>query len=232
MQPSSKQVVVDLIRELNPTELLDCPSGGGWLQRALSDAGSPIALDGIDLYADTASPYRRLIACDLDLGLPDELPSYPLIVSCEGIEHFGNPELFLRSVFNHLPDGGHFLVTTPNVWYPASKLQYLLRGFFPSFPSLAGKIRKGSHMHISPWSFAQLYLYLRLAGFEDVRLHAEPLSKAKHGWERLLGKPQQWYCQRKRRKAQSEEERDFWRQAGSKGSVYGRHLIVTARRPG
>lgn len=226
MQDSSKHAVRQILAALAPGTLLDCPSGGGWLAR---DLGDDVAVDGIDLYAETRGPYRRLYAHDLDRGLPDELPNYDVIACCEGIEHFANPELFLRSAHAHLAPGGTLLVTTPNTWYPQARIQYLLRGFFPGFPCLVGKIRKGSHMHIMPWSFPQLYLFLRLAGFDAIRLHAEPLSRAKHLHERLFGLPQSLYCRRKARRARSDEERDFWEQAGSRASVYGRHLIVSAR---
>lgn len=87
-------------------------------------------------------------------------------------------------------------------------------------------------MHIMPWTFPQLYLYLKLAGFTEIRLHQEALSRAKHFWERILGWPQRMYCRGKARKTVDPEVRTFWENAGSEGSVFGRHLIVTAVKPG
>ncbi len=115
--------------------------------------------------------YRSFRAADLDHGFPADLPTYDALVSCEGIEHVGNPELFFRSAAARLHSGGTLIVTTPNTWHPAARVQYLLRGFFPGFPALAGRVEKGTHMHIMPWSFGQLYLYLTLTGFTDVTLH-------------------------------------------------------------
>ncbi len=123
---------------------------------------------------------------------------------------------------------GLLIVTTPNIWYPAARLQYLMRGFFPSFPCLIGKIARGSHMHIMPWSFPHLYLYLKLAGFTDIQLHEEELSRPKHFWERLFALPQALYCRHRLKKARDPDEIDFWRQAGSGPSLFGRHIIVTA----
>jgi hypothetical protein len=122
------------------------------------------------------------------------------------------------------------IVTTPNVWYPASRLQYLLRGFFPSFPSLAGKIRRGTHMHLMPWSFPQLHLFLTLAGFARVRLHDVGEPKPRRLFEWLVGLPQYLYCASKARKAAGEDERSYWTQAGSRQSVWGRRLVVSAIR--
>ncbi len=225
MQESSKQIVLKIIERINPSSILDVPCGDGWLSKKIKKT---IQIDGIDLYGEEALGYREWRKFNLEDGLPSDLGAYDCIVSCEGIEHIGNPELFLRTAYTHLNHGGTILLTSPNVWYPQSKLQYLLRGFFPSFPCLVGKINKGDHMHIIPWSFSQLYLFLTINSFKNINLHYEPLSEAKHFYEKLLGFPQLLYCRNKLARSTSEEERLFWEKAGSKESVYGRHLIISA----
>ncbi len=231
MQDSSKEVVLQLLTAhfKSPSgrpRLLDAPFGEGWLKARVP---FDTEMDGIDLYTTSSPGYRTIFQADLDAGIPSHLPLYDAVLCCEGLEHFGNPLLFLKSSHQHLEKDGLMVVTTPNIWYPAARLQYLIRGFFPSFPCLAGKIVSGSHMHIMPWSFPQLYLYLKLAGFSDIRLHEEPLSKPKHFWEKIVAWPQIVYCQRRLKKSKTQEEIDFWKTAGSGGSLFGRHLIVTAR---
>ncbi len=227
MQESSKTVVLEILRALNPTTVLDAPSGVGWLAKRLETSA---VVDGIDLYTNPKSQYRKILAHNLDEGLPTELGLYQCIVSCEGLEHLGNPQLFLRSAYEHLEPGGTLLITSPNTWNPQAKLQYFLRGFFPGFPSLIGKSEPGSHMHIMPWSLPQLYLFLTLAKFQDIQIHYEPLSEAKHFYERVAALPQYWYCKGRLKKSETEEERSFWQALLSKSSLYGRHLIVTARK--
>ncbi len=229
MQQSSKDVVIALLAKTKPAKILDVPSGGGWLGAQLPYAAE---LDGVDLYVrEPGGGYKNFLQADLDEGLPKSFGTYDCILSCEGIEHFGNPLLFLRSIHAHLAPGGMVVITTPNVWYPEAKLQFWLRGFYPGFPCLAGKIKPGTHMHITPWSFPHLYLYLKLAGFADVELHAENMSVARHFWEWPLALPQRLYCRSKAKKASDPETKKFWETAGSGPSVFGRHLIVTARRP-
>ena len=113
-------------------------------------------------------------------------------------------------------------------WHPAARLQYFTRGFFPGFPSLAGRIEKGTHMHITPWTFSHLYLYLSLAGFKDVTLHDVDEPKPRRVYEQLLGLFGSAYCASRLKKAGSDEERRFWTQAGSRQSIYGRRLVVSA----
>ncbi len=225
MQSSSKEVVLDIIKGLQPQSLLDAPSGDAWLAKSLDGA---IPIDGIDLFQSENKFYRKWGKFDLNDGIPNGFGKYDCIVSCEGLEHFGNPELFLRTANLSLNDNGTLLISTPNIWYPQSRLQFMARGFFPGFPSLVGKINKGDHMHIIPWSFPQLYLFFKLNGFSDILLHNEPLSQPKHFYEKLIGLPQYFYCRRKRFTAKSSEEKLFWEMAGSKESLYARHLIVTA----
>jgi SAM-dependent methyltransferase len=227
MQDSSKEVMVGLLGRMKPRTVLDVPSGNGWLRTRLA---AETVMDGIDLYAEPLPGYRTVHKGDLDAGIAADLPLYESVVSCEGIEHFGNPLLFLRTAKEHLADDGTLIVTTPNIWYPAARLQYLMRGFFPSFPCLAGKIMLGSHMHIMPWSFSQLYLYLTLAGFDQIELHEEPLSQPGHFWERLFAVPQFIYCKSRLRRAKNGVEKEFWVSAGKPGSVLGRHLIVSAKK--
>lgn len=228
MQQSSKKVVVELINHEFPKTILDAPCGFGWLGDSIE---SSVVIDGIDLFAESSERYRTVFKKDLDLGLPDDLPTYDCVVSCEGVEHFANPGIFFGSSFERLNSGGLLLVTTPNVWYPESRLQFLFRGFFPGFPCLIGRIQKGSHMHIMPWSWPQLYLYLTLSGFIDIQLIHEPISRPKHWWERNFSLPQKLYCRRRMRKSKSNEEKRFWEVAISEASIHSRHLIVTARKP-
>jgi len=217
-----------IVGQMKPATLLDAPAGGGWLAAALDY--SPV-IDGIDLYAGQPQGYRDFLVHDLDHGLPDALPGYDMAVCCEGIEHLSNPGLLLDSFFARLKPGGTLIVSTPNTWYPAARLAYLLRGFFPSFPCLAGKIRRGTHMHILPWTWPQLYLFLRLSGFEDIELHDVEEPKPKHFFERVVGWPLAGYCRKRGRKAANAEEAAFWHAAGSSQSLYGRRLVVSARRP-
>lgn len=227
MQDSSKEAVKDFLRDKTFKTVLDVPSGGGWLLEALGDKAE---VDGIDLYDDSAPGYRRFWKHDLDTGLPEDCGGYDLICCCEGIEHVGSPLLLLRDFHRALKDDGLLVVTTPNVWYPQARLQYWLRGFFPSFPPLADKVRPGAHMHITPWSFPQLYVFLKLAGFNTPEIVTEPMSRAKHLHEKIIGIPARMYCRGKLRKAKTAEEKDFWKGAASREALEGRHLIVVTTK--
>jgi SAM-dependent methyltransferase len=228
MHISSKNTLIDFLAGHSPRKVLDAPSGNGWLGTAL---GGRARIDGIDLFEDIPPGYTEFWKYDLDAGIPPECGGYDLVCSCEGLEHVGNPLLLLKSFHRALKKNGCLIITTPNVWYPQSRLQFLIRGFFPSFPALVGeRVLAGSHMHIMPWSYPQLYLYFKLAGFTPPVIISEPLSKPKHIHERFFAIPSIIYCNGKIRKSQTQEERLFWETAKTDGSLLGRHLMVVGEK--
>ncbi len=141
-----RSVVIDILNNIKLNAILDTPSGDGWLLNGLNFT---VDIDGIDLFEKKPKGYRRFTNSDLDCGIPDSMANYDAIVSCEGIEHVGNPLLLLETIKKHLVDEGVLIITTPNTWFPGAKVQYFLRG--ASFPCLVGKIARGTHMHITPW---------------------------------------------------------------------------------
>lgn len=227
MHNSSKAALAAWLRDRPVKSALDAPCGGGWLCREL---GARVALDGIDLFEQTPAGYRRFWRHDLDEGLPGDCGPYDAIFCCEGLEHLGNPLRLLRDCARRLETGGFLVVTTPNTWYPQARLQFWQRGFFPSFPPLAGRFAPGTHMHLTPWNYPQLWAYLRLAGFAQLELIPEALSSGQNFYEHLLVWPARLYCRGKRKQAATADERDFWATAGSDTSLLGRHLMVVARR--
>ncbi len=229
MPPSSQEAVLAWLKDKKFSSVLDAPSGAGWLAEGLKAQGRSAEFDGIDLYEESAEGYRRIWKFDLNDGLPAECGIYDLVCCCEGIEHVGNPLLLFQAFRRCLNPAGQFVVTTPNVWYPQARLQNLARGFFLSFPCPVGKIVYGSHMHIMPWNWPQLHLYLKLAGFDQIQIVPEPLSAAKHLHEKILALPARLYARRNARKAKTDEERNFWEIAASDAALLGRHLIVTAK---
>ncbi len=227
MQNSSKTVLAAYLAGKPIQTALDAPSGDGWLLKALNSSAQ---VDGIDLYEGGGAGYRHFWKHDLDRGLPAECSMYDAVLLCEGLEHVGNPLLLLRDAHAHLNPGGLMVVTTPSVWYPQARLQYLYKGFFPSFPPLAGQVVPGTHMHITPWNFPQLWTYLKLAGFEKIEMLPEPELTGKHLHERLMAWPERWWCQHRKNKSKTAEEKEYWTICTSDTALLGRHMIVVARK--
>ena len=85
-------------------------------------------------------------------------------------------------------------------------------------------------MHIMPWSFPSLWLYLKLAGFSSIKLASLNEPKPKHFIEKIFAIPQKLYCKKQKNRSANQEEKEYWEFAGSDQSIYGRRLVVYAKK--
>lgn len=221
-----RRVVADILAGTDLKTVLDTGAGGGYLRSALAPS---IEMDGVDKQANLLPGYLNCWPVDLDEGLPDWLPCYDAIICCEVISYLSNPLNFLKSALRHLVPEGMIVISTPSVWYPESRLFYLLKGYFPSVRSVTVS-ELGSPHYVVPYSFPQLYSLLIRSGFKCVRFHGVDRGP-KRIYEWPLGLPHWLYCKFKENRATECEEKSFWHQAGSVSAIYGRRMVVTAVAP-
>lgn len=89
---------------------------------------------------------------------------FALAVAVEVVEHLESPRHFLRQAWELLDDGGHLLLTTPNVANWIGRLRFLLSGDLRWFDARSyQRIR-----HISPTTDAQMRSMLAGCGYRVV----------------------------------------------------------------
>lgn len=226
-------VVVDVLRSRNAERVLDAPCGTGWLGDMLSATGTrKTAVDGVGLweFPPASAGYQSVTEHDLDTPLTVST-AYDAAVCCEAIHLMTNPGVLVQSLYHALRPGGTLIITTPNTWYLRSRWQFLMRGFHSGFRPMVGRQRGEDYITYFPFSFPQLHLLLSHYGFTDITLHEVDEPKPKRMIERLLAVPSRLYNRRRVKRAENEDVRHFWKQAGSDQSVHGRWLVVSARRP-
>ncbi|CAB3630948.1 class I SAM-dependent methyltransferase [Achromobacter pestifer] len=226
-------VVVDILRSRLADRVLDAPCGQGWLGDTLPGAsGRQVVLDGVGLwqFPPASAGYQSVTEHDLDTPLT-VAEHYDATVCCEAIHLMTNPGVLVQSLYKALRPGGTLIITTPNTWYFRSRLQFLLRGFHSGFRPMIGRQRGEDYITYFPWSFPQLHLLLSHYGFANITLHEVDEAKPKRMIEHLLAVPSRLYYRRRIKRAETEEVREFWKQAGSDQSVHGRWLVVSARKP-
>jgi SAM-dependent methyltransferase len=222
-------VVLSILRKCSARIVLDAACGSGWLGRALKIQKSAITLDGAGLWGfpPTDGGYRNVIEHDLNKPMPGTR-QYDAVVCCEVIHSLTNPGCAVASFAANLRHGGTLVITTPNIWYMRSRLQFFLRGFHSGFRSGFGKKEGQDYITYFPFTFSLLHQLLSHYGYGNITLHEVDESKP-HRWvEYLLALPGQLYYRLQRRKAKTKEEALFWDQARSAQSVHGRWLVVSA----
>lgn len=229
-----RPVVMSILKAHGARTILDAPCGSGWLGEAVRAGSIDVdVLDGMELwdFPDPSLPYRKVQEQDLDKPIPEPEQRYDAVVCGEAIHLVANPGVVLENFRRVLRPGGIAIITTPNTWYPRSRLQFMLRGFHSGFRPAIGKERGKDYITYFPWTYPQLHLLLSHYGYEDITLHEVDEPKPKRFAERLLALPARLYYAQRRRKAPTREEAHYWEQAGRPQSVYGRWLVMSARAP-
>lgn len=222
-----RHAVANQLAQSGARSVLDLATGDGWLAAALADG---VTIDGVDLFQAVPPPsYRTFIRTDINKGVPAQLDRYDAVVCCEAIAYLTNLGNFLDSIAEHLNSEGIVIISTPNPLYIGSRVLMMLRGCFPGFSFFLKNTEAVAHMPWSALGWPQLWFLLGQSGFKDIQMLDVPEKKPKHFFEALLGLPAWLYCRGKAKKCSSAEERAFWTFAGSRQSLFGRRLVVSAR---
>ena len=162
-----------LIKRLPPlppeAAILDVGCGtGAWLRR-LSEAGFS-NLFGVDQdLSGFRFPAAKVRPFDLN-GDASPFPGqrFALITAIEVIEHLDNPGRLYRLAQHHLVDGGHLLLTTPNIHSLVSRLRHLVTGQLGQFDA------KGDQTHVTPLLLAGMERLLPRYGLKLVARWGHP----------------------------------------------------------
>ena len=159
--------VIEITSALSKGRVLDIPCGQGALSERLRKQGFEIFCGDYDHdnYRIKGGNFHRL---DLNCNLPYKDKTFDCVTSVEGIEHIENPHLLIREIARVLKNGGHLVITTPNIMNIKSRLYFLLRSYFTDFKhfSQPGDQRELLGLHINPIPFGELSYILNRYGFQ------------------------------------------------------------------
>lgn len=226
------------------SRVLDFPAGDGVNARGLASAG--FAVTAADLFPGNCSADGCTIV-KADLGKPYPFPdgSFDGVLFSEGIEHLDAQVAALREMARVLRPGGFLVVTTPNVLNLAARLGAMLTGH--PHPARALVVRTAGTWGRSPEDGSEVYFghvflihalqlrfYLEHAGFEVTGVDSARWSFNSVLLWPALG-PLVWISTRlalrnRRTKAPPALRREILGQVCSPAVLFGRKLILTARR--
>jgi SAM-dependent methyltransferase len=146
--------------------VLDVASGSGAMLARLRDTGftglHAIELDREKFHLKGVDP--RPLDLNHDFAPAFAGQRFNLITAIEIIEHLDNPRHFLRQLRQLLSDGGHLLLSTPNIANVVGRLKFLLRGEVRYFD----EPQYNYNHHITPIPHTQMRLLLREVGYDLV----------------------------------------------------------------
>jgi len=122
--------VLDIVDRMPRGRVLELAPGSGALAAAMTGLGHRV--EALDIHPELIDSSAGILCIhgNLDKPLPFKDESYDLVVCCEGIEHLEFQYGFARELARVLRPGGKLVLTTPNIVNAASRLRFLLTGFY------------------------------------------------------------------------------------------------------
>jgi SAM-dependent methyltransferase len=226
--------VLKLVDGIEPCRTLELTPGRGALTEQLARRGHQV--DALDIAPENFIADKtgiRLTAGNLDNPLPYADNSFELVVCCEGIEHLEQQYEFARELARVMAPGATLVITTPNINNVASRLRFLLTGFFSLAVRPSSEFERNRYVeHIYPLTFWQFRHILHSAGLiigmvdtDHIRRSGLtlaplwPLSRLFTG-RALASEPEP---------RQREANREICAQLHSPALFFGRTMIAVAR---
>ena len=213
--------------------LLEVPAGEGALAWQLQKRGYSVTAGDIDPYFFKV----RSIPCiplDLNRTFPIADAAFDFVSCIEGIEHLQDQFRFVRECHRVLRPGGRLVLSTPNILNLASRLKYLLSGFYSLVPRPINEFsRVPVFDHINPLTYYQLRYILHTQGFRIAQVETDLLRRSAWGLYFLLPLVRLYTLRTMRKETdidQRKANREILRLMTSRALLLGRTLIVVAEK--
>jgi 2-polyprenyl-3-methyl-5-hydroxy-6-metoxy-1,4-benzoquinol methylase len=129
---SSHAAILELMRDLPPSRVLDLGCSAGLLAEKLRDAGHyVVGVDALELPRVKERTSEFFVA-DLNRGLPEEIGTgFDVVIAGDVIEHLARPGDVLTEIRRVLRPGGELLLSVPNFghWYPRLRVMFGVFGY-------------------------------------------------------------------------------------------------------
>ncbi|MCE5271155.1 class I SAM-dependent methyltransferase [bacterium] len=227
--------VLALLEGLPPGgRALELAPGRGALSRALSARGWNVT--ALDFHPENFGPRdgAHILRGDLDRPLPFREGSFDLLVCCEGIEHLEHQYAFARELARVLRPGGRLALTTPNICNAASRLRFVLTGFYSLSVRPSSEFSRNRFIeHIYCLTFWQLRHILHTTGLQIERVSTDHIRRSSLALAPLWPLSR-WFTGGALRSEEEPRQREanleILRQMHTAALFFGRTTIVLARR--
>lgn len=213
--------------------LLEIPAGEGALAWQLHKLGYTVTAGDVD----PGFFKVRVLPCiyiDLNRRFPIEDQQFDFVSCIEGIEHLQDQFQFIRECSRVLKPGGCLVLSTPNILNLASRLKFLLSGFYSLF---ARPISEHSQVpvfdHINPVTYYQLRYMLHTQGFRISEITTDLFRRSAAAlWllRPLIGLYTRRTMHKERDPRQRAANREIRQALMSRELLLGRTLIVAAHK--
>ncbi len=214
--------------------IMEFTPGEGHLTKALLDAGYK-NIETMDIYPENFK--LKEVKChkgNISEPLPFADALFDLVISVEGIEHLENQYGFAAEINRILKNNGYLIITTPNITNFASRIRFLLTGFYALAARPSSEFEKNwSIEHIYPITFWQLRHILHTNGLFIRQITTDHIRRSA-----LIGAPfyplTYLFTRKKLREEdeprQKQTNMEILRQMHAPALYFGRTQIIRAQK--
>lgn len=229
------EAVVNLFTNLPKGKVLDLGCGDGDYAKRLKDLGFDIIAADIDM---TRFRYKNGIEfkhCDITKELPFPAGCFDYVLLLEVVEHLRNPYVVFPEINRIIKVNGSLIISTPNIVNLKSRFRFLFEASYEYFrESPLDQINNVKenifNLHLVPYRYQELEYLLFATGFKIESILA---SKYEGYWMSFLLpiiKFQSWLREMRSLRKCGTDYRRLNKILLSKELLYGRHLIIQAKK--
>lgn len=232
------EAVAGLLSELPRGRVLDLGCGKGDYAKRLKDLGFDAVASDMDAKRFKHADQVKFQESHLERALPFPDRHFHYVLFLEVIEHLYNPDFVIAQISRVLAPGGHLVISTPNILNLGSRMRFLFDGGYDFFrePILDYcRVFPGGlqNMHVIPWRYQELEYLLHKNGLRVRSIHTDLMKPSLRFFWFVFGplfKGQSWLRERRVAEKGGVDSRRMTKILFSKELLFGRHLIVLAKK--
>ena len=227
--------IVKKFGQLPKGKTLDLGCGDGDYSAALQKLGFDVLAGDIDEHRFRHHGQIPFQCCDMTRPLPFAKEAFDYVILMEALEHLKNPYDVLAEIHRVIKKGGSLVLSTPNILSLKSRLRFFFEGAYDYFREAPldqsrNPKEKIFNLHLFPYRYQELEYLLNKSGFGITDIFT---SRYEHYGLEVLVPLMRWQALSKERRSAKKGGAAYGRINKillSKELLYGRHLIVNAKK--
>lgn len=229
------EAIANLFTNLPKGKVLDLGCGEGDYAKRLKDLGFNVIAGDIDIARFRYKNEIEFKHCDITKEVPFPADYFDYVLLMEVIEHLRNPYVVMPEINRIIKKNGSLILSTPNILNLKSRFRFLAEGAYeyfkePPLDQIKNPKEVISNLHLVPYRYQELEYLLSAAGFKVENILTS-IYEGYGSWFLLpIIKFQSWQKERRSLKNGGIDYRRINKILLSKELLYGRHLIIQAKK--
>jgi SAM-dependent methyltransferase len=229
------EAVVNLFTNLSKGKVLDLGCGDGDYAKRLKDLGFDVIAGDIDAARFRYNNEIEFKHCDITKEMPFPANHFDYVLLMEVVEHLRNPYVVMSEIKRIIKSNGSLILSTPNILNLKSRFRFLFEGAYEYFREAPLDQVKNPkevifNLHLVPYRYHELEYLLSATGFKVESVLASIYEGYGLCYLLPIIKFQFWQKEKRSLKKNGIDYRRINKILSSKELLYGRHLIILAKK--